>query len=177
MAHIIRDEQGRATRLVGGTRASLARPAIDRHRESLALLSQAGDAAWAMDLAQGIISWNRAAEELYGWSAAEAIGNFADVCVGLSVDDTDERVMRTVRRGQWAGDLQVSTRHGDKRTILSRWSVMYADDGEPLGILVIDSGVTQARSLERQIEFSNRSSRRRQTTAVSDLGWRAATRL
>ena len=38
------------------------------------LLAAVGQAIVAVDLERTVIYWNRAAEELYGWSAAEAIG-------------------------------------------------------------------------------------------------------
>ena len=38
------------------------------------LLAAAGQAIVAVDMNRSVIYWNRAAEEMYGWSAAEAIG-------------------------------------------------------------------------------------------------------
>ena len=38
------------------------------------LLAAVGQAIVAVDLERTVIYWNRAAEEMYGWSAAEAIG-------------------------------------------------------------------------------------------------------
>ena len=38
------------------------------------LLAAAGQAIVAVDTNRNVIYWNRAAEEMYGWSADEAIG-------------------------------------------------------------------------------------------------------
>jgi PAS domain-containing protein len=48
--------------------------ADERIRLQAQLLSAVGQAAIATDLQGKIIYWNRAAEEMYGWSAEEVMG-------------------------------------------------------------------------------------------------------
>ncbi|MGD2205468.1 MAG: BTAD domain-containing putative transcriptional regulator [Anaerolineae bacterium] len=45
-------------------------------REFLSLFGSTGDGAWAVDADQRIILWNKAAEELLGYTAEEALGQF-----------------------------------------------------------------------------------------------------
>ena len=50
------------------------RTTADAMRFQTELLAAAGQAIVAVDLNRTVIYWNRAAEEIYGWSAAEAMG-------------------------------------------------------------------------------------------------------
>src|SRR3982750_4804243 len=52
--------------------------AEEQIREQAALLDQAQDAILVRDLDQNILFWNKGAEKLYGWSAAEVIGRNAE---------------------------------------------------------------------------------------------------
>src|ERR1043165_2614249 len=47
-------------------------------REQAALLDKAQDAILVRDLDERILFWNKSAERMYGWTAAEAIGEKAD---------------------------------------------------------------------------------------------------
>ena len=57
----------------GGLRHALG-AAIERERETAAVLDSAVDAIVTMDELGQILSWNRQAEETFGWTAAEVIG-------------------------------------------------------------------------------------------------------
>src|SRR2546423_3868877 len=52
--------------------------AEEQIREQAALLDQAQDAILVRDLEERILFWNKSAEQMYGWVAAEAIGKKAD---------------------------------------------------------------------------------------------------
>src|SRR3954469_20914615 len=52
--------------------------AEEQIREQAALLDNAQDAILVRDLEERILFWNKSAEQMYGWVAAEAIGQKAD---------------------------------------------------------------------------------------------------
>src|SRR5215217_7198549 len=52
--------------------------AEEQIREQAALLDKAQDAILVRDLEDRILFWNKSAEQMYGWVAAEAIGERAD---------------------------------------------------------------------------------------------------
>jgi len=59
------------------------------------LLGAVGQAVIAVDTNNRIIYWNHAAEVMYGWTAAEAIGASASIITPLDVDlEQAERIMR-----------------------------------------------------------------------------------
>ena len=57
-----------------GEDVSRQREAEERLREQAALLDAARDAILVCDMEDRIVSWNRGAEQLYGWAAAEVLG-------------------------------------------------------------------------------------------------------
>src|SRR5204862_1940977 len=67
-------------RYVGGVAADITerRQAEERIREQAALLDKAQDAILVRDLEGRICYWNKGAERVYGWSAAEVMGKNAD---------------------------------------------------------------------------------------------------
>ena len=59
-------------------------------------------------LGDGIVSWNRGAEELYGWSASEAIGQVSHVLLGTrqagkGMGDVEQIL---ALEGRWKGELE-----------------------------------------------------------------------
>lgn len=90
------------------------------------LLHALGHAVIATDPEGTILLWNGAAERLYGWSAAEALGrNITEMTVPQVSQQAAGEIMGALREGRpWSGGFPVQRR-----------------DGEVLHALVTDSGV------------------------------------
>ena len=95
------------------------------------LLDQSYDAIFALRIdGRGIVYWNRGAERLYGYTAAEAQGRRTDELLQtrapIPVRDIDTHV---VHGGSWFGELIHTTRDGREIVVESRIaSVSYDDD-------------------------------------------------
>jgi PAS domain S-box-containing protein len=78
----------------------------DKLREQAALLDHANDAIIVRDLEHRVVYWNRSAERLYGWTAAEAIGRSVQELIhGISNSFAD--AMRILlAKGEWAGEVE-----------------------------------------------------------------------
>ncbi len=104
---------------------------------------------WSMD--GEIKFWNRSAERMYGWLAGVAIGKRI---VDLLYDRDDlhyqTALTETLERGEWSGELHLSTKTGKNVTVASHWYPIVTDTGIPHSILTIDSDITQHKLLERQ---------------------------
>ncbi len=104
---------------------------------------------WSID---GTIKfWNRSAERMYGWLAGVTIGS---QIVEILYDRDDlhyqTALADTLERGEWSGDLQLSTKTGKNVTVASHWYGIVTTAGLPHSILTIDSDITQHKILERQ---------------------------
>jgi PAS domain S-box-containing protein len=66
--------------------------------------------------------WNRGAEELYGWTAEQAIGNviydLLKTVFPVPVEQIETEVMST---GRWEGELVHTKKDGTQVVVASRW--------------------------------------------------------
>ena len=83
------------------------------------LLDAVEQAVVATDLDGYITYWNRAAQELYGWTADEVLGrNIVAVTPAQTSRQQAEEIMAQLRAGQrWSGEFTVQRKDG--RTFLT----------------------------------------------------------
>ncbi len=120
-------------------------------REQATLLDKAQDAIMVRDLQDHILYWNKSAERLYGWTAAETKGRSgADL---LYRDDrTHYQAAReaTLTTGEWMGELQHWSKDGRPITVEARWTLIHDDSGQPRSILTINTDVSARKQIEQQ---------------------------
>lgn len=116
------------------------------------LLDQVTNAVIMQDFDQRITSWNQGAEQLYGWSKAAAIGQWAptflyrDAVIDLQV------IYQSVHTtGQWRGELTQITKAQQLVIVSSHWSLLQDQAGQPTGYLIVNTDITQTVQLERQL--------------------------
>ena len=127
-------------------------------REQASLLDKAQDAIVVTDLQRRVTFWNKSAERLYGWPAAEVMGK---VVTDLFYPDGDAREVRqafeeVLQNGEWTGELQPQTKFARRVIIESRWTLVRDAAGEPRSILSINTDVTDRRHLEQQFYRAQR---------------------
>ena len=95
-----------------------------RLTEQGALLDNANDAIIVRDMEHRITYWNRAAERLYGWSAAEAHGRRLQqlLLVDMSVFQASERALHDT--GHWKGEIQKTAKDGAAMTVEGSWTLL-----------------------------------------------------
>ncbi len=122
----------------------------EKIREQAALLDTAQDAILVKDLDDRILYWNKSAERIYGWSAAEIIGGKNAVVLSKDVAKYEEAQQRLLENGNWTGELFKLSRTGNELIVESRWTLVRDANGHPKSVLVIDTDITQKKSLEAQ---------------------------
>src|SRR5574338_407172 len=100
------------------------------------LLDALGHAVIATDTQGTVLSWNSAAEQLYGWPAAEAVGRvITEVTVPELSRQAAEEIMAALREGRsWSGGFPVRDRSGKVLHALVTDSGVYRD-GTLIGIV------------------------------------------
>ena len=147
----VKDTSGETYRIVGVARdISERKHAEDRLREQASLLDKARDAILVRDLEHGITYWNKSAEELYGWTAEEALGHKASELLYCDLSAYDKAVESVISQGEWHGEIQQVTRTGVAILIEARWTLVRDDDGRPKSILAINTDITEKKRLEQQ---------------------------
>ncbi|EDX83015.1 PAS fold family [Synechococcus sp. PCC 7335] len=125
--------------------------AQQRIEEQAALLDVATDAIFVYSLSGEILFWNKGAEAIYGWSAEEALSQ--NVYQLLYPEDSQENEVsleRLAPTGSWQGELQQITQQKQIITVMSRWTLMKDQQGNPKSILSVDTDITEAKQLEAQ---------------------------
>jgi two-component system, cell cycle sensor histidine kinase and response regulator CckA len=125
--------------------------AEEQIREQAALLDQAQDAILVRDLSQKILFWNKGAEEIYGWSAAEAIGKNAELLLYKDHSMAFEAARQAIiQDGEWNGEMRQVRRDGAEIIVQSRWTLVRDEQSQPKSILIINTDITEKKRMESQ---------------------------
>jgi PAS domain S-box-containing protein len=126
--------------------------AEEQLREQAALLDKAQDAILVRDLDERILFWNKSAEQMYGWTAAEAIGEKADELLykGPTHELADAKRI-VLERGEWRGEVHHVTKDGREIIVDSRWTLVRDEHGKPKNKLVINTDITEQKRLETEL--------------------------
>lgn len=120
-------------------------------REQATLLDKAQDAIIARDLEHRIIFWNKGAENLYGWTAKEAIGEkINELLYRRGSFQFIEAYRSVIEKGEWVGELHHVNKRGEEIIVESRWTLVRDSDGNPKSVLVIDTNIMERKRLEAQ---------------------------
>ena len=119
-------------------------------REQAALLDIAHEAIQVRDLDGRIIYWNKGAEHIYGWTAAEALGRTAVEMFYKEAARFREALAALVAQGTWQGEVITHTKDGRDITVEGRWTLVRDADGRPKSVLAIDTDITEKKRLESQ---------------------------
>jgi PAS domain S-box-containing protein len=142
---------GRPARLVLANNITARLLAEARVREQAELLDKAQDAIIVCNLNHRITYWNKSAERLYGWSAAEALGAFAPALIYQDSMAFDAAAQQLMEVGEWTGELRHISRDGRELIVEGRWNLVRDDAGHPVSILTVNTDVTERKKLEAQV--------------------------
>jgi PAS domain S-box-containing protein len=146
-------------------------PAFLRDPDLLArFLSATRDCVVLRDKEGRVVFWNRAAEELYGWTNAEARGQKADSLLRTKFPKPIAEIEAGLYScGRWQGELVHTSR--DDRIVLVRscWSLEAAEDGTWAGILQVESDFTRCKGLEEELAEARGELERHAEERMSEL--------
>ncbi|MBL9210701.1 MAG: PAS domain S-box protein [Opitutaceae bacterium] len=147
----IRRNDGRVTHFVAIKRDVTGRKqAAEKLQEQAALLDKAQDAIVVRDLEDRITYWNKSAERLYGWTAAEAVGQAVTDLLHRDLAAFRAATAATLEQGEWTGEIEQYARSGRKLTVAARWTLVRDAEGRAKSIFVINTDVTEKKKLEAQ---------------------------
>ncbi len=123
----------------------------DTLRQQASLLDKANDAILVRDLDHTITYWNKSAENLYGWTAEEAVGRKISELLYSNDALFVEKNLRVLTDGEWKGEIQQKTKTGEELVVEGRWTLVRDPAGRPKCILAINTNITEKKRLEDQI--------------------------
>lgn len=118
-------------------------------REHADLLNLTHDAMFVRDMDAAITYWNRGAEEMYGWTAEEALGKSArELLKTISTVPIEQIESQVLRTGRWEGELVHHRRNGTPVVVASRLALQRDEHGQPVAILATNTDITERKRAE-----------------------------
>ncbi|CAN5884907.1 hypothetical protein BH18ACI5_BH18ACI5_18640 [soil metagenome] len=140
-----------------------ARRRVERRlAEQARLLDLSNDAIIVRDIDNRITYWNRGAEQIFGYTGEEAIGQDQHQLLKTEFEKPLYQLIRELReKSRLIGEVIQYARDGRRVTLLCRWSLDHDAEGEPGAILTtatdITDRLTHEQSLRLEAEAANRS--------------------
>ncbi|MCW2586868.1 MAG: hypothetical protein JWN55_2384 [Frankiales bacterium] len=149
------DHEGRVTAIIGvSTDITERLQADDAMRRLSAIVASSGDAIVGKDLDGTIVSWNRAAEQLYGYPEDEVIGRGVSMLAPPDRRDELAAVLSDVRAGRTVTRLETQRRHRTGALIDVALTVSPVRDayGSVIGISAIARDISDLCEMQRALE-------------------------
>eukprot|EP00252_Welwitschia_mirabilis_P006836 TRINITY_DN17744_c0_g1_i1.p1 TRINITY_DN17744_c0_g1~~TRINITY_DN17744_c0_g1_i1.p1 ORF type:complete len:785 (-),score=139.45 TRINITY_DN17744_c0_g1_i1:397-2751(-) len=110
-------------------------------RHYVNILHSMGQAVHIMTPAGDVTYWNHAAEKLYGYSQAEAVGqNIIDLIIDKRHADVAYNILNRCSSGEsWKGNFPVRNKSGESFTVLATNTPFYDDDGSLVGVISVST--------------------------------------
>ncbi|QND44297.1 PAS domain S-box protein (plasmid) [Rhizobium lusitanum] len=141
--------KGAVNMLVDLTDRTVAEEAAQRFA---AIVASSDDAILAKDLNGKIVSWNRGAERLFGYTAEEAIGQSGRMLIPLDRQNEEPEILARIRRGERIDHYETIRRRKDGGLVEISLSVspIKSREGRVIGASKIARDITERRRAEEQ---------------------------
>jgi len=117
------------------------------------LLANVNDAIIATNEQDMITAWNRAAEEMYGWQATEALGRHLKELIQQELIDANQTAILNslAQTGRWRGEIRQYRRDGTT-FIADVTTVALPDDvGRVIGYVSVNRDISERKQVEEML--------------------------
>ena len=127
---------------------------VEQLRFQARLLDAVGQSVVATDLEGKVTYWNRAAEELYGWSSEEALGRkLGDLTISEDSSDLVDEVASELRAGRsWSGETLLRCKDGSYVPVFGTATPLFDDRGNLAGMIGVTTDMSERKALEAELE-------------------------
>jgi two-component system cell cycle sensor histidine kinase/response regulator CckA len=136
-----------------------------RNYDLASIVACSDDAMLSLDLSARIISWNRGAEELFGYRADEIIGRPIATIVPPDLQEEAKQFLREIRAGRVVMREETARRHKDGSLVYVALTVSPVRDFE--GQIVGSSAIAHDISKRKRMEWALRESEQRLTGIIA----------
>jgi PAS domain S-box-containing protein len=147
----IYDEQGHAVRMAGASiDISDRKRAEEGHALVAAIVESSDDAIIGKDLQGRIISWNAGAERVFGYAAAEVLGQSVTILTAPDRPDEEERILMRIRAGSAVEHYETTRMRKDGRPVQISLSAspIRNRQGQVVGVSSISRDITERKQAE-----------------------------
>ncbi|HET8674681.1 MAG TPA: PAS domain S-box protein, partial [Blastocatellia bacterium] len=153
----IRDDEGQVIGVVLVFHDITARRQAEQARAHLAAIVESSDDAIVSKNLDGIItSWNKGAEKLFGYTAAEAVGRPVTMLIPSRYIHEEPRILEKVKRGETVDHYETVRRRKDGTTfdISLTVSPIRNEAGEIIGASKIGRDITERQRAQEALRKS-----------------------
>ncbi len=130
-------------------------------RYNTILIENIADAIIATDTEYRISSWNKGAEDLYGWKAEEIIGKYAHDILHTRFSDSDKEIDKKILFGKkyWKGEVRQVHKNGKVIYILASIAEVVDGKGKKIGTVAVNKNITELKHIESNLQFLSQASK------------------
>jgi PAS domain S-box-containing protein len=140
----------RAERELRRSRDELQKEVATRTQQA-SLLELAHDPIFVRNMDGVITYWNGGAQELYGWTAEQAVGKRTqELLRTVFPKPFDEIQKELLGTGRWEGTLEKTKADGTNVSVASRWSLQCDENKNPIAILETENDITERKKAEQK---------------------------
>jgi PAS domain S-box-containing protein len=142
------------------------------------LVNQISDAVIATDSEFKITSWNKAAEEIYGFTQKQALGKQMHHLVNVIYREDNRRKVlnQFLKNGFWKGETIQQRKDGKLLCIYSSVSCIKDTDGNFVGSVAVNSDITEKKRIEEKIkESEERYELAQRAAGIGSWDWNIST--
>jgi PAS domain S-box-containing protein len=122
------------------------------------------------DLNGRILFWNTGSEQMYGWTAEEALERIAHTLLQTEFPRAFEEIKaRLLAHGHWEGELVHTRKDGQRLVIASHWVLHRDDEGKPKAVLEVNNDITERKQAEYEIRRLNEELEQRVADRTAQL--------
>lgn len=139
------------------TDITLRKQAEEQLRYLANIQEQIQDAVIGLDASYNVLSWNSAAEKMYGWSANEVIGKSLNTFIKTEYLAENSRAVsleKLLRDGVWHDEVIQYHRDGMPINVLSSVVVERNEQGEILGFVGVNHDFTERKQAQEKVAES-----------------------
>jgi PAS domain S-box-containing protein len=121
------------------------------------LIELTHDSIYVRNMDDVIVLWNAGAEQLYGWTSAEALGRRASELLGTALQGQRSDMEAAIfGAGRWEGEVIQQHRDGRIVIVAARCALLRDERGKPRVILEAGTDVTAKRAADAALGESER---------------------
>lgn len=143
------------------TDISEQKKAEESNRYLATLTDNIADAVISTDKDYKIVSWNKGAEQLYGWQAQEVVGKSAvEVIVTEFPNNATGRKEwqeALIEQGYWRGEVLQKRKDGSAVDILASIAAIKDAEGEIIGGVAVNRDITDRKAVEQELAKQSRT--------------------
>lgn len=152
---VVLNDAGKIVTVIGTSHDVTERREMEEERARLALIVESSnDAIFSISLDDVIMSWNRGAENIFGYSAREIIGSQIFTIIPAERFGERSQILQTILSGERVHHYETTRNRKDGRQIYVSitTSPLLDADGKIIGNSVIARDVTERRKMEEIIK-------------------------